>query len=126
MTAASKNFFGILELLCCAQIKADSASRRQSRHLRTKQMAENRPLIGLKRKGRDDLFLISLVTPSQTSGPPASPRSRSRVQTSQCGVIAQHDVARGRHLDGGGLFQLCERARNSLDGKAEIIGDILA
>src|SRR5262249_60355807 len=48
-----------------------------------------------------------------------------RVEPTQRRTVAQQDPAPLWHLDRRRIFQMLERARNSLDGEAEIVGDIL-
>src|SRR5262245_23484222 len=48
-----------------------------------------------------------------------------RVEPTQRRTVAQQDPAPLWHLDRRRVFQMLERARNGLDGEAEIVGDIL-
>src|SRR6516162_246291 len=48
-----------------------------------------------------------------------------RVEPTQRRTVAQQDPAPLWHLDRRRIFQMLERARNGLDGEAEIVGDIL-
>src|SRR6516164_3590191 len=52
-------------------------------------------------------------------------RALLRVETTQRRAVAQQDPAPLWHLDRRRVFQMLERARNGLDGEAEIVGDIL-
>src|SRR5215469_852434 len=52
-------------------------------------------------------------------------QSRSGIEPSQCGAIAQYDPAGGRELDGGCAFQVPKRTRDGLDRQTQIIGNVL-
>src|SRR5215467_11959221 len=57
-----------------------------------------------------------------SSGLPGS----SRVELPQRRTVAQHDAARVRQLDRILVLEAAQRARDRLDGEAEVVGDVLA